>query len=70
MADIDIDQEGLPSTDTERALVPLWGEVLSLKTVDVQESFFDLGGWASEYNPLGNTDVVKQTFCSAVFSGY
>ncbi len=39
------DPEGQPSTETEKKLVPLWMEVLSLKSIDVQESFFDLGGW-------------------------
>ncbi len=38
------DPEGQPTTETERKLVPLWMEVLSLKSIDVQESFFDLGG--------------------------
>jgi len=40
----DEEQEGRPSTDTERKLEPLWAEVLQQKHVDVQESFFDLGG--------------------------
>lgn len=40
----EVDLEGLPSTVTEKELVPLWADVLGLKTVDVQESFFDLGG--------------------------
>jgi acyl-CoA synthetase (AMP-forming)/AMP-acid ligase II len=41
---IDADPEGLPTTKTEKALVPIWAEILSLKSVDIQESFFDLGG--------------------------
>ena len=39
-----VDAEGLPTTDTERTLVAIWADVLQLKTVDIQESFFDLGG--------------------------
>ena len=39
-----VDVEGLPCTPTETKLMPLWGDVLQLKIVDVQESFFDLGG--------------------------
>ena len=39
-----VDKEGLPATDTERKLMPLWADVLHLKSVDVHESFFDLGG--------------------------
>ena len=39
-----VDSEGLPSTDTERQLLPLWADVLQLQCVDVHESFFDLGG--------------------------
>ena len=39
-----VDKEGQPSTNTERKLVALWAEVLQLENVDVQESFFDLGG--------------------------
>ena len=40
------DPDSLPTTDTEKKLVPLWMDVLQLKAVDVQESFFDLGGYA------------------------
>ncbi|BFZ14993.1 hypothetical protein BsWGS_18032 [Bradybaena similaris] len=36
--------EGRPSTVTEVALAEIWIEVLQLKEVDIQESFFDLGG--------------------------
>ena len=39
-----LDVEGTPSTETEKVLAPLWTDVLQLKAVDVQESFFDLGG--------------------------
>lgn len=39
-----VDKEGLPSTETERKLMKLWAEALQLDSVDVQESFFDLGG--------------------------
>lgn len=31
-------------TETERQLLPIWREILGAKHVDVQESFFDLGG--------------------------
>ena len=40
----DTDAEGMPSTDTERHLLPIWASVLQLTLIDVQESFFDLGG--------------------------
>ena len=40
----EVDPEGAPTTDTERALVPIWADVLHMKVIDVQESFFDLGG--------------------------
>ncbi|XP_059147349.1 uncharacterized protein LOC131935076 [Physella acuta] len=39
-----ISAEGRPSTVTEVALAEIWIEVLQLKEVDIQESFFDLGG--------------------------
>ncbi|KAH9494553.1 hypothetical protein Btru_019837 [Bulinus truncatus] len=39
-----IGSEGRPSTVTEVALAEIWIEVLQLKEVDIQESFFDLGG--------------------------
>lgn len=38
------DEEGLPSTSTERSLAQLWCEVLNIPNIDVQEGFFDLGG--------------------------
>ena len=41
---MDVDPEGLPTTATEKALVSIWEEILSLKSVDIHESFFDLGG--------------------------
>lgn len=40
----DADEEGTPSTNTEKRLAKLWCDILSVRTVDVQESFFDLGG--------------------------
>ena len=36
--------EGRPSTVTEVALSEMWIDVLRLKEIDIQESFFDLGG--------------------------
>lgn len=38
------DEEGLPSTPTERNLAQLWCEVLNITNIDIQEGFFDLGG--------------------------
>lgn len=38
------DDEGLPSTPTERTLAQLWCEVLNITNIDIQEGFFDLGG--------------------------
>ena len=38
------EEEGLPSTTTERSLAQLWCEVLNISNIDVQEGFFDLGG--------------------------
>lgn len=40
----EVGAEGRPSTVTEVALAEIWMEVLQLKEVDIQESFFDLGG--------------------------
>lgn len=31
-------------TETERKLLSMWREILGAKHIDVQESFFDLGG--------------------------
>lgn len=39
-----IEAEALPSTPTEKALAKLWADVLGLSTVDVNDSFFDVGG--------------------------
>ena len=38
------EMEGQPTTPTERVMSRLWCEVLGLGTVDIQESFFDVGG--------------------------
>jgi len=39
-----VEAEALPQTPTERKLAGIWSEVLQHKTLDIQESFFDLGG--------------------------
>ena len=31
-------------TESEKKLLPIWRELLGAKHIDVQESFFDLGG--------------------------
>lgn len=33
-----------PSTDPERALAPIWEEVLKVKPISITDNFFDLGG--------------------------
>jgi len=38
------DEEGLPSTPTERTVAQLWCEVLNITNIDIHEGFFDLGG--------------------------
>ena len=44
ISDNDMVTEGKPSTETEVKLSPLWADVLNVKVIDVQESFFDMGG--------------------------
>lgn len=43
----EVEADGLAKTQTEKKLVPLWAEVLQLKStsIDIHESFFDLGGY-------------------------
>lgn len=36
--------EALPQTPTEHRLAKIWSDVLGHPTIDIQESFFDLGG--------------------------
>jgi hypothetical protein len=43
-SDVDIDAEGQPKTPLEKRLCTIWMDILKLKAVDTQESFFDLGG--------------------------
>ena len=38
------DERSSPATEIERYLESVWCEVLQLEFVDVQESFFELGG--------------------------
>ena len=40
----DTADEALPSTDTEKRIYEIWKRVLQLKSLDIQENFFDLGG--------------------------
>lgn len=39
-----VEANALPKTPTEARLAKLWAEVLSRNAIDIQESFFDLGG--------------------------
>lgn len=39
-----VEANALPKTVTEERLAKVWAEVLSRSAVDIQESFFDLGG--------------------------
>ena len=39
-----VDAEGMATTVTEKRLLPLWAEVLQIQVLDIQDSFFDLGG--------------------------
>ncbi len=39
-----VEVESLPKTPTETKLASIWSEILNLPAIDVQESFFDLGG--------------------------
>ena len=38
------DEESVPKTETERIMAKVWCDVLQLKAVDIDESFFDLVG--------------------------
>lgn len=42
-----VEAEALPQTKTEQRLAKIWSEVLLHSTLDIQESFFDLGGYVS-----------------------
>jgi acyl carrier protein len=33
-----------PQTETEKALAAIWGELLKVENIDVNDDFFDLGG--------------------------
>ncbi|CAD5209355.1 unnamed protein product [Bursaphelenchus xylophilus] len=39
-----VETEALPQTSTEKKLASIWADVLQHSTLDIQESFFDLGG--------------------------
>ncbi|VDO64438.1 unnamed protein product [Onchocerca flexuosa] len=39
-----VEASALPKTATEERLAKVWAEVLSRTAIDIQESFFDLGG--------------------------
>lgn len=36
--------DALPQTPTEKRLAKIWADILNLQQIDIQESFFDLGG--------------------------
>ncbi|XP_033112958.1 linear gramicidin synthase subunit D-like isoform X1 [Anneissia japonica] len=58
-------QEGTPSTEFEKKLASIWCDILQLKSVDVQDNFFDLGGHsllaARLLNKVQNAFRVKLT---------
>ena len=37
-------EEGAPTTPTEKKISDIWKRILQLKSLDIQENFFDLGG--------------------------
>ena len=39
-----VEPEFLPQSETEKRLARLWAELLNVANIDIQESFFDLGG--------------------------
>ena len=39
-----VEPDSLPQTETEKRLANVWMDILALKRIDIQESFFDLGG--------------------------
>lgn len=39
-----VETEALPQTPTEKKLAAIWADALQHSTLDIQESFFDLGG--------------------------
>lgn len=39
-----VEASALPKTPTEERLAKIWAEALSRTVIDIQESFFDLGG--------------------------
>ncbi|ESP02709.1 hypothetical protein LOTGIDRAFT_171784 [Lottia gigantea] len=38
------DSDGKPKTPTETSLARIWSQVLSISDIDIEESFFDMGG--------------------------
>lgn len=40
-----VEADALPQTETEQKLAQIWAEILQHATLDIQESFFDLGGY-------------------------
>jgi len=42
---IESDQKSHPASETEKFLEATWCEILQLEFIDVEESFFELGGW-------------------------
>ncbi|XP_075266110.1 uncharacterized protein LOC142358577 isoform X2 [Convolutriloba macropyga] len=55
--DLEDDPHCLPSNAIERKLHKIWRKVLHLKTIDVTESFFDLGG-----HSLAATYMLEQVY--------
>ncbi len=56
------DIEGRPTTDTEIKLAQIWTCVLQIRDIDIQESFFDMGGSESFFRTFLNSQLLQ--FCS------
>ena len=41
----DSDKMAAPKTDMEKQMAKVWSKVLKLQDIDIQDSFFDLGGF-------------------------
>jgi len=43
------EERSIPVSETEKHLHSVFSEILQMDFIDVQESFFDLGGWVMLY---------------------
>jgi len=66
-----VEIDALPQTENEKELAKIWIEILHLGSsghLDIQESFFDMGGYVLFYKKFLKNGKIADNFCGLIFA--